>query len=603
MTSKLRIALASILAVAALGAIAPAANAYVYWVDSTQGVISRADNDGTNAISQFIVPQDGHLATYGVAVDANHIYWTDTDNGTIGRADLDGSNRNDTFITGAGRPFGIAVDSGHIYWTSNTANAGSYDHIYSANLNGSSPGIRLTLAAGTDPLGIAVDSNYVYWAAYGQGAINRSTLNWSTISNNWIPASAVASVAVSPSRIYGSTDAGAGESNIFSTNLSGSDPQSVVTGASNTRGLAVDASKLYWGNDGTSKIGRSGLDGSNPNQSFISGAGAVKGVAVDSLDIAGSFSPTSNDFGNQLVSAGETSTVTFTLTSTGTLPLVLSTGPAVYGDASDFQVKSQTCKSGAAAVAGGTSLANGETCVITIAFDPTSPGAKAATYQIATNDGTKSVNLHGTGTAPAGSLSPSAYDFDSHYVATETQATFTLTSSGSADLDLEGIGFSGVGAENFGFTDAGTCSVETTSLSNGQSCTVVVNFYPYTTGFKSATLNVATNDGLKTVNMTGVGIIDPTIVGSGKPTKVSLKVKIGCGDDNACLLQLTGKKVGTNAAVTPKTISVGAGQQPVVTLAYSKALKKAIAKGGRIAVTATNNTSNTSKSVTLRVTR
>jgi hypothetical protein len=299
MNSKLRIAFASILAVAALGAIAPAANAYVYWVDSVQGVISRADNDGTNAISQFIVPENGHFATYGVAVDANHIYWTDTDNGTIGRADLDGSNRDDTFITGAGRPFGIAVDSGHIYWTSNTANAGSYDYIYSANLNGSSPGIRLTLAAGTDPLGITVDSNYVYWAAYGQGTINRSTLNWSTISNNWISASGVVSVAVSPSRIYGSTGLNP-DSSIFSTNLAGSDPQSVVNGAKNTYGMALDANNLYWGNGGTSKIGRSGLNGSSPDQSFISGAGAVKGVAVDSLDIAGSFSPTSNDFGNQL---------------------------------------------------------------------------------------------------------------------------------------------------------------------------------------------------------------------------------------------------------------------------------------------------------------
>lgn len=31
MTSKIRLTLASILAIAALGAVAPAANAYVYW--------------------------------------------------------------------------------------------------------------------------------------------------------------------------------------------------------------------------------------------------------------------------------------------------------------------------------------------------------------------------------------------------------------------------------------------------------------------------------------------------------------------------------------------------------------------------------------------
>jgi hypothetical protein len=317
---------------------------------------------------------------------------------------------------------------------------------------------------------------------------------------------------------------------------------------------------------------------------------------------AGSFSPSTLSFGSQPVAGGPTSTANVTLNSTGSADLVLTAGPAASGDISDFYISAASCTGGQAPVASVT-LPNGASCVWTIEFNPESPGAKSMTLSIDTNDGTKSANITGTGTAPAGSLSPSAYDFDSHYVATETQATFTLTSSGSADLDLEGINFSGVGAENFGFTDAGTCSPATTSLSNGQSCTVVVNFYPYTSGFKSATLNVSTNDGLKTVEMTGVGIVDPTIVGSGKATKVSLKVKIGCGDDNACVLRLTGKKVGTRAAITPKTVTVGAGQQPVVTLPYSKALRTAIAKGGRIAVTATNTTSITSKSITVRVAR
>jgi hypothetical protein len=598
---KLRLTLAAILAVAALGAIAPAANAYIYWADAQNPPrIQRADNDGTNRVENFVLPA-GASDIFGVAVDANYIYWTDPTAGTIGRANLDGSNANNAFIDEIPRPMGLAVDAGHIYWASDNPNNATVDYLYKANLNGTTPTVIYTFAAGLNPMGIAVDSTYIYWTQRGNGKLGRATLNFSTSNQSWITATSPSAVAVNASHVYWAnfvnapSDSSIGRANIGST----SQNQSFVTGAKSPYGIALDSSYLYWGNSDTTSIGRSGLDGSSPNQSFVTNAGDVRSIAANALDPVGSLTPSSNAFGNQLVSGGASSAATFTLTSSGSANLTIpASGVTLTGtNADQFQVSGGTCS------AGSSSLSNAQTCTVTVTFDPSSTGAKSATLEVQTNDGTKTTTLTGSGIAPAGSLSPSAYDFDGHYVATETQATFTLTSSGSADLDLEGISFSGVGAENFGFTDAGTCSVQTTSLSNGQSCTVVVNFSPYTSGFKSATLMVATNDGPKTADMTGVGIVDPTIVGSGKPTKVSLKVKIGCGDDNACLLQLTGKKVGTNAAVTPKTISVGAGQQPVVTLAYSKALKKAIAKGGRIAVTATNNTSNTSKSVTVNVPR
>jgi hypothetical protein len=152
----------------------------------------------------------------------------------------------------------------------------------------------------------------------------------------------------------------------------------------------------------------------------------------------------------------------------------------------------------------------------------------------------------------------------------------------------------------------GTCS-PSTQLSGGQSCTIIVNFSPTSTGAKSATLYIGTNDGLKSVALSGSGTgtatANPTISRVGKPTKTSLKVKVGCGDASACSLRLTGKKVGTKAAITPKTVSVGAGQQPTVTLAYTKALKTAVARGGTISVTATNTASGLARSITLRVAR
>jgi hypothetical protein len=65
--------------------------------------------------------------------------------------------------------------------------------------------------------------------------------------------------------------------------LDGSNPnQSFITGAFSPRGVAVDAEHIYWVNFGTDTIGRADLDGSNPNQSFITGASFFPiGVAVD----------------------------------------------------------------------------------------------------------------------------------------------------------------------------------------------------------------------------------------------------------------------------------------------------------------------------------
>ena len=51
-----------------------------------------------------------------------------------------------------------------------------------------------------------------------------------------------------------------------------------------------------------------------------------------------------------------------------------------------------------------------------------------------------------------------------------------------------------------------------------------------------------------------------------------------------------------------KTVAVGAGKQPVVTLSYTPALKKALTKGGRVMVTATRlNAVGAEKSLTLIV--
>jgi hypothetical protein len=325
-------------------------------------------------------------------------------------------------------------------------------------------------------------------------------------------------------------------------------------------------------------------------------------------------SPSSHDFGNQLVSGGATSSATVTLRATWPdnpwatpFPLtIMENGINLVGtDADQFQVTGGTC------AAGFTSLPVYQSCTITVAFNPSSVGSKSATLSVHTSDyshasGIRTTILTGIGTAPAGSLSPSYSAFGSRIVSAgpSSAVAFTLVSNSSVDLTIpaDGINLTGTDSGQFQIT-GGTCSAASTSLTQGQSCTVSVAFDPTSIGAKLATLDVQTNDGTKTATITGTGTAKPTISSVGKPTQASLKVKVGCGDENACTVRLTGKKVGTKAAITPETLFVPAGQQPTVTLAYSRALKAALARGGRVNVTVTNPVSGGVESIVVRVAR
>jgi virginiamycin B lyase len=65
-------------------------------------------------------------------------------------------------------------------------------------------------------------------------------------------------------------------------NVDGTSPnQSFITGAFLPDGVAVDGSYAYWTNNGNGRVGRANLDGTSPNQSFITGAIFPRGVAVN----------------------------------------------------------------------------------------------------------------------------------------------------------------------------------------------------------------------------------------------------------------------------------------------------------------------------------
>src|ERR687883_121650 len=76
--------------------------------------------------------------------------------------------------------------------------------------------------------------------------------------------------------------ANSGTNSIGRANVDGTGAnQSFITGANAPDGVAVDAAHVYWANVNTGTIGRATLDGTGVNQNFITGANAPAGVAVD----------------------------------------------------------------------------------------------------------------------------------------------------------------------------------------------------------------------------------------------------------------------------------------------------------------------------------
>ncbi len=264
--------------------------------DATTGpspAIARANLDGTGANQSFI-PVRGA----GVAVDGSHIYWAEPRAGTIGRAKLDGTSVEPNFITGANNPQGVAVDGSYIYWTNAASGANGAGTIGRANLDGTGPNQSFITGA-NNPQGIAVNSSYIYWANAGTQKIARANLDGTSPNQSFISVGNPQGVAVDSSYIYWTYN-NEGNGYIFRANLDGTGATYLVSASAVAPGIAVDSSHLYWSNapaHGAGTIGRANLDGTSPNQSFITSANGPQGVAIDSAHIywAGNVGDTGND--------------------------------------------------------------------------------------------------------------------------------------------------------------------------------------------------------------------------------------------------------------------------------------------------------------------
>jgi hypothetical protein len=208
-----------------------------------------------------------------------------------------------------------------------------------------------------------------------------------------------------------------------------------------------------------------------------------------------------------------------TITNTGNQALALQSPVESGPDVAQFFLngKDITC---------GTTLAAGASCSIGVVFSPKAIGTFHAQITITDNSGgvtnaTQVVSLTGTATtvAPVISVTPAAIAFGDVTVGTSSgEQQVTITSSGSAALNMMGITLSGANAADFAMASSGTnqCPTGSGSLAIGVSCTVSVRFAPLAgdaAGSKSAILSVVDNasGSPQTISLTGAATVPPSI--------------------------------------------------------------------------------------------
>ena len=226
-----------------------------------------------------------------------------------------------------------------------------------------------------------------------------------------------------------------------------------------------------------------------------------------------------NDFGS--VAVGASTSLTFTIKNTGTADLTIL---GFNIDGTDTTMFILTAIPSAPVSPGGSTT-------FTVQFAPSSPGLKTAALHIVNNDSDENpfdIAITGTGTAvPAPEIAVeqppgtdlvdgvSTNDFGSVAVGASTSLIFTITNSGTANLTIGAISFTGTDWAMFSVT-----APPTTPVNPGGSTTFTVQFAPGSPGLKTAALHIVNNDSDENpfdIAITGTGTgtgggIDVTVV-------------------------------------------------------------------------------------------
>jgi len=447
----------------------------------------------------------------GLARDASgRIYVSDSTLGRLVRIDnLNGSNWLELGSPGTGAlhfsgPGGVAIDASNRIWV---ADAGNNRIVRFDGMNGTNWTSFGAAGTGVDqfssPLAVAFDAQgRIYIADSGNGRLvrmdNLTGANWTILSTIDIGVyaynlSGINGVAVLPSgQIVVSTAAGW---LMRFGDMTGANP-TIESWSGSLAGISSDPAGAVFAVGGfTPGLGETlGPAGTGVFTGNIGLPGTLQPSAV--LALAKSVTPPaapvtsvgSLSFGSQNVGEPSAGKVV-TLRNFGGTPMTIS---SIVADA-DYTV-ADNCPA---------SLAGGNSCAITVKFDPTATGSRTATLSISTVSVHPLLHLplYGTGTAPTAVIVPGALQFQPQLVSTASAPeTVLLSNTGTGPLTIASI------------TAAGDYSVSSncpTAIAPQNGCTLQVTFKPVASGLRTGTLSISddavASGATQSVSLSGTG--------------------------------------------------------------------------------------------------
>jgi hypothetical protein len=248
----------------------------------------------------------------------------------------------------------------------------------------------------------------------------------------------------------------------------------------------------------------------------------ITGNAIAITDGDATPSTTDNtDFGSIAVASGSISK-TFTIQNTGTVALSIGAITISGANAADFSIVANPASS----------IAAGGSTTFILSFDPSAGGTQSATFSIAngdTDENPYNFSLQGTGmeqeidvrgntvSIADGDLIATTADW-TDFSSTNTTRTFTIYNTGSTDLTIGGLSFSGTNPGDFAVTSAPNATV-----TSGNSTTFTVTFTPSGSGTRTATLSIINNDSTENpydFRVQGTGVL-PSIAIKGNSVAIS----------------------------------------------------------------------------------
>jgi len=326
-----------------------------------------------------------------------------------------------------------------------------------------------------------------------------------------------------PSEFVGAAERQAGFDQIFNGTsspiqitgivLSGSTPQDFTVELDNSCSVngTIPANSICF-LDGQFAPTATGTRSVTATISYTPPSGSTLTLNASGIGLAGPVTfPSSFDFGTQIVGLQGTVQRLY-LQNTQRTPLQITTVSAVSGtNAADFVVQAtSTCKSSTTVAAGGK-------CFLEIQFTPGAAGSRSASLTITDNGpgSPRTLNMTGTGEAPAVTVTPTTLDFGNQALVNPSAAqptvtaTIYVTNAGNSSTTISVAPALTTGGTPFAIASGAgtTCVAAAVILPQGGTCSIAVTFKPSATGQVTNSLTLTDSvGGLHTVTVQGTGV-------------------------------------------------------------------------------------------------